>query len=138
MVRHYHKSPTTSQTAESCFEHLLQSSQLIVYLDAQGLEDAGQLFLFFSRRDETAHGLEKLPHGLQSAGKRLPVVDNGCSKTTCLFQFSIVIEEVGQGRGIVFVQDGSCIAAGTSIHSHVQKRTFRTETESALLFVEMM
>ncbi len=57
MVGHDHQPPARNQHLGRLDQKIFQRLQLLVHLDAQGLENLRQVFIFFSARDETANGI---------------------------------------------------------------------------------
>ena len=116
-------------------EHLAQGLHLVVHLDAQCLEDAGQLLLLAFAAEEGLHDVQELADG--GDGGVGPCLGDGGRQLAAVLQLAVEVEHVGQAFLIVGVDDVGRRLSRPLVHAHVQ-RAVEAEGEAPLAVVEVV
>ena len=135
VVGDYHQSSAGAEQGRSGTEHVAEGFHLAVHLYAQGLKQAGQVFLLALTLEKGGNHLGQLLRG--GDGPRGSALGDGGGNLSCVVELAVVVENVGQPVFIVVSHDVGCGLSRAFVHPHVE-RSVLPEGEPAPGLIEMV
>ena len=136
MVGDHHQASAGAEHLHGLGEHCAQGADLVVDLDAQGLEELSHLLFLLTRVDKGLYHGQQVGGGLDGCLGACLV--DGLGYAPGLRHLAVEFQDLRQPLNGVGVDDLGGGETGVAVHAHVQGSLRKTERETALLVVEMV